>query len=67
MKELTQIGNLLPPRAGFDNPQEGRVYLPVVAPTIRDDSRYWFILGYDDKEDRESVRCDGRVLRGEHL
>ena len=23
--------------------------------------------GEDDKEDRESVRSDGRVLRGEHL
>lgn len=52
--ELTQIGNILPPRERFDNPQEGRVYLPIIAPTIRDDSRYWFLLNEEDKveEDR---------------
>lgn len=50
MIELTQIGNLLPARERFDNPQEGRVYLPLVAPTIRDDSRYWFILDERSKD-----------------
>ena len=45
---IEQIGNLLPDRDGWDNPQEGRVYLPVVAPTIRFDSRYWIILIEDE-------------------
>lgn len=52
-----QIGNILPPRKGFDNPQEGRVYSTWdVSPTIRNDSRYWIIEVYEedntDKYDR---------------
>ena len=40
-----QIGNLLKPRKGFDNPQEGRVYsVEYEAPTIRNDSRYWLLF-----------------------
>lgn len=43
-EKIVQIGNLLPPRKGFANPQEGRVYLPSgLGMTIRDDSRYWVI------------------------
>lgn len=39
-----QIGNLLKPRKGFDNQQEGRVYsVEYEAPTIRNDSRYWLL------------------------
>lgn len=26
MKQIIEIGNLVPPRRNFDNPQEGRVY-----------------------------------------
>lgn len=45
-----QIGNILPPRKGFDNPQEGRVYtVDDVSPTIRNDSRYWILE--DEGED----------------
>ena len=45
-----QIGNILEPRSGgFDNPQEGRVYsLEDVSPTIRNDSRYWILLCYEE-------------------
>lgn len=44
-----QIGNLLKPRKGFDNPQEGRVYdIGDVSPTIRNDSRYWIVYEVDD-------------------
>ena len=50
MKKVVQLGNFLPPRERFDNPQEGRVYLPIIAPTIRDDSRYWFIFQHDDED-----------------
>lgn len=40
-----QIGNILPPRKGFDNPQEGRVYSTEdVGPTMRNDSRYWLLI-----------------------
>lgn len=40
-----QIGNLLKPRKGFDNPQEGRVYsTDHESPTIRNDSRYWLLF-----------------------
>lgn len=43
-----QIGNLLEPRKGFDNPQEGRVYsVGDSAPTIRNDSRYWILEVYE--------------------
>ena len=43
-----QIGNILPPRKGFDNPQEGRVYtVDDVSPTIRNDSRYWILDVYE--------------------
>lgn len=57
-----QIGNLLPPRkGGFNNPQEGRVYSTGdIAPTIRNDSRYW-ILDTDGciqhQETKERVRA----------
>lgn len=43
-----QIGNLLPPRKGFDNPQEGRVYSTDEAPAIRNDSRYFILFVYED-------------------
>ena len=40
-----QIGNFLPPREKFDNPQEGRVYsIDFEAPTIRNDSRYYIYM-----------------------
>lgn len=44
-----QLGNLLEPREGFDNPQEGRVYsVEDVSPTIRNDSRYWIVEKDED-------------------
>lgn len=44
-----QIGNLLPDRKGFNNPQEGRVYdKDDISPTIRNDSRYWILEVYED-------------------
>ena len=60
MIELMQIGNLLPPREGFDNPQEGRVYLPTIAPTIRNDNRYWFLL--ENKASHENRLCYSQGL-----
>ena len=50
--DIIQIGNCLNPRVGFDNPQEGRIYsLDGICPTIRNDSRYWFLF-YDDSADK---------------
>ena len=43
--KIMQIGNIVPPRKGFGNPQEGRVYSPIgLMCNLRDDSRYWVIL-----------------------
>lgn len=40
--KVMQIGNIVPPRKGFSNPQEGRVYSVFgIAPCIRNDSRYY--------------------------
>lgn len=34
--KIMQIGNIVPPRKGFDNPQDGRVYaIEGIAPCIR--------------------------------
>lgn len=47
---VRQLLQLIKPRAGFSNPQEGRVYsIFGVAPTIRNDSRYYVLL-VDKKE-----------------
>ena len=43
-----QIGNLLKPRKGFNNPQEGRVYSTDTAPAIRNDDRYYILMIYED-------------------
>ena len=47
---VRQVGNLLYPRVGFDNPQEGRVYsVSGCSPSIRNDSRYYVELAYETK------------------
>lgn len=45
---IYEIGNLLPPRASFGSPQEGRVYLDKgCSPAMRNDSRYFVLLVYE--------------------
>lgn len=55
-----QIGNLLPPRKGFDDPQEGRVYtVDDVSPTIRNDSRYWMLEKDESEDDKRGMLVQG--------
>ena len=49
-----EVGNLAPPRKGFESPQEGRVYLRSgLSPTIRVDTqgRYWICYEEDGTEE----------------
>ena len=47
--DIIQICNITPPRRGFDNPQEGRVYsIEGIAPCIRNDSRF-NIVEYEEE------------------
>ena len=52
---ILEIGNLVPPRENFDNPQEGRVYGGGgIAPTIRTKAdSYWTIMYEDGRSDKD--------------
>lgn len=47
--KIEEIGNLLPPRASYESPQEGRVYLwGGCSPSTRNDSRYYVLMLYEN-------------------
>lgn len=42
---IMQIGNIVPPRKGFDNPQEGGLYsVEGVAPCLRTNGEYYIAV-----------------------
>ena len=46
---IFEVGNFVPPRKNFDNPQEGRVYTDEgLSPTIRTCAPYWIVCYYED-------------------
>lgn len=64
---IIQICNITPPRRGFDNPQEGRVYsIEGIAPCIRNDSRFYIVVyeegEYEDKQIVQHLRLHGWQL-----